>query len=219
MEHYDSTEHRTGYERFADEEWQYVVQMEAGKRAECILIEADPPVSEEDRPYFEEIIEAGKHARDELAVKKLPYIRAVAYSFPSKAHYDNEDLVQIGTVAYIEALGRFDPSQGVSTLGYATKRIRGAMIDFLRRKEVQLSDFGLYEQIQAIPPASPFDVSLLEQLPDRQKEVAVLYIFGNLTQAEISRKLGIAPSAVSRSLHGAIQKMRVEYNKISTLDA
>jgi len=44
-----------------------------------------------------------------------------------------EDLVQIGAIALLEASSRYDPAGGGSFSSYASLRIRGAMLDELRR--------------------------------------------------------------------------------------
>lgn len=71
----------------------------------------------------------------ELAVRYLPLVRLhagrLAMGLPS--HVNREDLVQSGVLGLMEALQRFDPSRGVSFETFAGRRIRGAMLDELRR--------------------------------------------------------------------------------------
>ena len=44
-----------------------------------------------------------------------------------------EDLVSAGTIGLIEAVDRYDAKLGVPFVGFAYSRIRGAIIDELRR--------------------------------------------------------------------------------------
>lgn len=46
-----------------------------------------------------------------------------------------DDIVQAGLVGLIDAIGRFEQEQGVQFETYATQRIRGAMLDELRRND------------------------------------------------------------------------------------
>ncbi len=46
---------------------------------------------------------------------------------------DTDDLMQAGAVGLLECANRFDPSHGASFATYASIRIRGAMLDELRR--------------------------------------------------------------------------------------
>jgi RNA polymerase sigma factor for flagellar operon FliA len=51
------------------------------------------------------------------------------------ANVQLEDLVQAGTIGLLEAADHFDPSQGASFETYAGIRIRGAMLDEVRRNQ------------------------------------------------------------------------------------
>ena len=48
-------------------------------------------------------------------------------------HIDVDDLIQAGMVGLLEAAGKFDDSRGASFSTYAGIRIRGAMVDEIRR--------------------------------------------------------------------------------------
>ena len=45
-----------------------------------------------------------------------------------------DELLQWGAVGMLEAMNRFDPTLGVKFQAFAVRRIRGAMIDGLRRE-------------------------------------------------------------------------------------
>ena len=51
------------------------------------------------------------------------------------ASVDLNDLVQVGIIGLIEAAQQYDPGQGVQFETFASQRIRGAMLDELRRED------------------------------------------------------------------------------------
>jgi RNA polymerase sigma factor FliA len=63
-----------------------------------------------------------------------PLVRRIAWHVHSRmsSAIEVEDLIQIGMVALIEAVRTFE-DRGISFIPYATIRVRGAMIDELRR--------------------------------------------------------------------------------------
>lgn len=58
-------------------------------------------------------------------------------SIPSTPVADQEDLVSAGMVGLIDAVDRYDPRRGVPFQAYATRRIRGAVLDELRRLDAR----------------------------------------------------------------------------------
>jgi len=46
-----------------------------------------------------------------------------------------DDLIQVGMIGLTEAIARFEPTQGVQFETFASQRIRGAMLDELRRED------------------------------------------------------------------------------------
>ncbi len=73
--------------------------------------------------------------RDELVLKHLPLVRRVASRmsarYPSSVELD--DLVSIGTLGLIDAAQRFDPERHSTFTSYALIRIKGAIVDALRK--------------------------------------------------------------------------------------
>lgn len=67
-------------------------------------------------------------------VKYLPFVKRVANKIDIKsAEYDKDDLFNIGVIGLMDALKKFDPSKKVSFESYAYMRIRGEIIDEVRR--------------------------------------------------------------------------------------
>jgi len=73
----------------------------------------------------------------DLIERYLPLVRNVVdrikLTLPS--HIDAEDLYSVGITGLIAAVRRFDPDQGSTFASYAATRIRGAILDELRRMD------------------------------------------------------------------------------------
>lgn len=71
----------------------------------------------------------------ELIERHLPLVRNVVdrIKIHLPAHVEVEDLYSVGVTGLIAAVHRFDPEQGHTFAAYATTRIRGAVLDELRR--------------------------------------------------------------------------------------
>lgn len=73
--------------------------------------------------------------REEMIVKYIPYVKYIASRLvagkPPGVEY--EDLVSFGIIGLIDAIERFDVSKGLKFETYATLRIRGSIIDELRK--------------------------------------------------------------------------------------
>jgi len=72
-----------------------------------------------------------------LVEKYLPLVASVmgrlAMTLPD--HVDQDDLYSVGLVGLLQAMRNYDPSCGTSFESYARVRIRGAMLDELRRMD------------------------------------------------------------------------------------
>src|SRR5271155_2520870 len=68
-------------------------------------------------------------------LKFLPWARHFARACTSKLppHLDHDDLQSAGVLGYLRAASRYDAARGASFRGYCALRIRGAVLDELRR--------------------------------------------------------------------------------------
>jgi RNA polymerase sigma factor for flagellar operon FliA len=66
-----------------------------------------------------------------------PLVRKLASILISRlpASVELDDLIQVGIIGLIDAARQFDPSQGVQFETFASQRVRGAMLDELRRED------------------------------------------------------------------------------------
>jgi RNA polymerase sigma factor for flagellar operon FliA len=72
----------------------------------------------------------------------LPLVRRIALKIHRRlpAHVDVDDLIGNGTLGLVEAINKFDPSRGVNLETYARHRVRGAILDGLRRADTTSRD-------------------------------------------------------------------------------
>ena len=81
------------------------------------------------------------------------------------AHYDRDDLEQAGVVGLVETARSFDPGRGVAFRTYCYPRIRGAIVDEMRKNspvsQQMLAQIAAvkaaYERLK--PPVSPEDLA------------------------------------------------------------
>ena len=78
---------------------------------------------------------AAKQTPEALARSHMPLVRKIAWHVHGRVSSatDVEDLIQIGMIALVEAANGFE-DRGHAFATYASMRIRGAMIDHLRRE-------------------------------------------------------------------------------------
>lgn len=90
--------------------------------------------TDEEKKLWEEYSRTGR-GRDELIKRYLPLIKYVvgrmAVTPPSGLDY--EDILSFGVFGLIDAVEKFDPSKGFVFQTYAIPRIRGAILDELRK--------------------------------------------------------------------------------------
>jgi RNA polymerase sigma factor for flagellar operon FliA len=81
--------------------------------------------------------QANPQAENALVERYLPLVRyatnRLAMTLPD--HVDQDDLHSAGLVGLLQALRNYDPASGTSFESYARLRIRGAMLDELRRMD------------------------------------------------------------------------------------
>src|SRR5258708_37886325 len=79
----------------------------------------------------------GDSSEDELVKKYLPLVKTVvgrlAITLPP--HVNGDDLYSAGLVGLLHAVRQFDPALGTAFEPYARVRIRGAVLDELRRMD------------------------------------------------------------------------------------
>lgn len=72
-----------------------------------------------------------------LVLEHAPLVKRIAYHILARlpAHVEVDDLIQAGMLGLLEAARHYDPSQGTRFATYAGTRIRGAILDEIRRAD------------------------------------------------------------------------------------
>lgn len=110
---------------------------------------------------------------EELIERHGELVKRIAYHLAARlpASVLVEDLIQVGMVGLLDAARQYDPSQGAAFQTYATIRIRGAMLDELRRndwapKSVHRKARELEQAIQRIEARTGRDARAAEIMED-----------------------------------------------------
>ena len=118
----------------------------------------------------------GQSERDELVLKHLPLVRAIAIRVYENlpVHVDVDDLVHAGIMGLFDAALKFNSEKQVSFHGYAKHRIKGAILDSLRDMDWASRDLRKrHKQLEAVTRDL---VATMERDP---------------TEAEIAEKMGM----------------------------
>ncbi|MGA7179842.1 MAG: RNA polymerase sigma factor FliA [Thiobacillaceae bacterium] len=80
---------------------------------------------------------AKKPSQESLIKQYSPLVKRIAYHLMVRlpASVEVDDLIQVGLIGLMDAIERFDGSQGAQFESYATQRIRGSMLDDLREAD------------------------------------------------------------------------------------
>jgi RNA polymerase sigma factor for flagellar operon FliA len=173
-------------------------------------------------------------ARAALIERYLPLARALSrrVRMVGSPLSDADDLGSAAVLGLIDAVDRFEPGRGVPFEAYAALRIRGAIIDELRRVDERgrsaeetpraVSLDGLVEEDWTNFLAAHDEVDAkfdhedlcgrvegaLATLPPRQREVLARYYADSLTLREAGLRMGISEARACQ-LHGrAIVNLR-----------
>ena len=151
-----------------------------------------------------------------------------------------EDLISIGTIGLIKAIGTYNPDKKIKLATYASRCIENEILMHIRKisnqktevsldepinmdcdgNELLLSDIlGTEEDLILRPLEDDVDLCVLRQalsqLPEREKEI-VLMRYGlegrkELTQKEVAEKMGISQSYISRLEKKIMLRLKKEF--------
>ena len=137
------------------------------------------------------------------------------------------DAVQEGTIGLIEAVERYDPKRGVAFSLYAVHRVRGRILDFLRR-EGQVDLPCLEEETEMCETAKELLVderpsvaelaehhalvgvlgAAMARLPARERIVLEGVTIGGTRAQTMAESLGVTPAHIYRLQQNGIRRIR-----------
>ena len=138
--------------------------------------------------------------RNKLVVRELPQVYYVASRIRERLpkNVELEDLVQAGVIGLLEACRSYDGSKDAQFSTFAKFRIRGAILDSLRKldwgsrtlrrrgREISSSIVKLESQLGRKPDEEEIAVDMqmgLDELQDMQTQLDGLHLVGQLTNS------------------------------------
>ncbi|MBQ6886232.1 MAG: RNA polymerase sporulation sigma factor SigK [Lachnospiraceae bacterium] len=200
------------------------------------------PLSSEEEASYIQVLKEGEgeavsEAKEILIERNLRLVAHIAKKYQN-VDEDMEDLISIGTIGLIKAVGSFDASKGSRLATYAARCIDNELLMLLRSKKKTSREVSLYEPIGTDKEGNEInllDIIVQEQeevvdrielsdnikkiaevveklLDEREKEIIKmrygLLTGEEITQREIGQMLGISRSYVSRIEKRALLKLR-----------
>ena len=196
-----------------------------------------PPLSKEvEAEYFMKMKQGDRIAREKLIEHNLRLVSHVVRKYYASGK-NQDDLVSVGTIGLIKAVDSFDATNGARFATYAAKCIQNEILMHFRAGKKHAAEISMNETIDVDRDGNPLTytdvISSEEDLPEevmrsveadralalirtrlepRERQVITLR-FGlggipAMTQREISLKLGISRSYVSRIEKAAIDKLK-----------
>ena len=186
-----------------------------------------------------EALERGEESAKQLLIERnLRLVVYIAKRFENTG-VNLEDLISIGTIGLIKAIGTYRRDRNIKLATYASRCIENEILMHIRKianqksevsldepinmdydgNELLLSDIlGTDEDMILRPLEDNVDLCVLRQalqeLPEREREIILmrygLYGYKELTQKEVAQKMGISQSYISRLEKRIMLRLRKE---------
>ncbi len=198
-----------------------------------------PPLEKDEEEAAIAALMAGdQEARQSLIEHNLRLVVYIARRFENTG-VNIEDLISIGTIGLIKAIGTFDPAKRIKLATYASRCIENEILMFLRKKSSHRTEISIDEPLNtdwdgnelllsdvlgtdgeevSKPLEDDVEKQLLmeavDRLDERERSI-ILMRFGlegyeELTQKEVADLLGISQSYISRLEKRIILRLRRE---------
>ena len=197
-----------------------------------------PLKGEQEQEALELLEQGDEQAKQQLIERNLRLVVFIARRFEN-TKVNLEDLISIGTIGLIKAIGTYRRDKNIKLATYASRCIENEILMHIRKisnqrteisldepinmdydgNELLLSDIlGTDEDMILRPMEDDVDLCILRQavreLPPREREIVVMR-FGleghqELTQKEVAQKMGISQSYISRLEKRIMLRLRKE---------
>ena len=202
-----------------------------------------PLEPQEEKKYLERAAAGDIEARNILIERNLRLVAHIMKKYYA-AESDQEDLISIGTIGLIKAIGTYRRDKNIRLATYASRCIENEILMHIRKISNQKTEISLEEPINmdgegnelllsdilgtdddVVSRALEEDVDLcclrqaLQKLPAREKEIVTMR-FGlegrqELTQKEVAQKMGISQSYISRLEKRIMVRLRKELDRLT----
>ena len=201
-----------------------------------------PPLRpQEEQQMLRRLYEGSESARQTLIERNLRLVVYIARRFENTG-VNIEDLISIGTIGLIKAIGTFRADKNIKLATYSSRCIENEILMHIRKISAQKSEVSLDEPINTDwdgnelllsdvlgtdgdtvmrPMEEDVDKALLREallkLSEREKQIIVMR-FGlggepERTQKEVAELLGISQSYISRLEKRIMLRLRHEITK------
>ena len=199
----------------------------------------DPLTKKEEEECLKKMYLGDKDARAKLIEHNLRLVAHIAKKFDT-THISLDDLISIGTIGLIKGIDTFSKDKGTKITTYAARCIENEILMYYRSNAKTFKNISINESLgydkegneinildilKTDAPDFVEDITLkdnilllskyMEVLNKREKEIIIKRygLFNNeaLTQKELSKKLNISRSYVSRIEKRALTKMLKEF--------
>ncbi len=199
-----------------------------------------PPLKgDQELDALKRLEQGDENAKQQLVEHNLRLVVYIARRFENTG-INLEDLISIGTIGLIKAIGTYRLDKKIKLATYASRCIENEILMYIRKtsnqkaevsldepinmdcdgNELLLSDIlGTEEDMILRPLEDDVDLCVLRQalreLPEREREI-ILMRFGlegrkELTQKEVAQKMGISQSYISRLEKRIMQRLKKEF--------
>ncbi len=198
-----------------------------------------PPLGKkEESQVLQRLASGDESARETLIVHNLRLVVYIAKKFESSG-VDVEDLISIGTIGLIKAVGTFCPERNIKLATYASRCIENEILMVLRKNSAGKTEISIDEPLNTDWDGNELLLSdvlgsdadvvnrtieeedekscllrTINALEDREKQIMYMRfgVGGNRehTQKEIAELLGISQSYISRLEKRIIRKLKEE---------
>lgn len=204
-----------------------------------------PPLKGADEQAALDGLEQGDEQAKQLLIERnLRLVVFIARRFENTG-INLEDLISIGTIGLIKAVGTYRRDKNIKLATYASRCIENEILMYIRKisnqktevsldepinmdydgNELLLSDIlGTDEDMILRPLEDDVDLRLLRQavkeLPERERQIVQMRYglngYKELTQKEVAQKMGISQSYISRLEKRIMQRLKKEILRQTT---
>ena len=205
-----------------------------------------PPLTQpEEKEYIARMKSGSLEAKHVLVERNMRLVAHIVKKYQN-VDEDTEELISIGTIGLIKAVGTYNDARGSRLATYAARCIDNELLMYLRTKRKTSREVSLYEpvgtdkegnQIRLLDICESDDPDVVETLDlrwriDLLREMIPRVLHGRerqiiilrygldmerpLTQREIAARIGISRSYVSRIEKKALRRLREEFESMES---